>query len=451
MSEEGNALRFELHPAQLEVFQNPARFIALVAGRRFGKSYLAVVVAIVEAMNPANTQGKAVWIVAPVFQQAKQIYWQLLMKLAQPLIEHINVNEGMITLINGVQIAIKGSDRPDTLLGVGLWYVILDEFASMKAEVWERVLRPTLTDVRGRALFIGTPAGRNHFYELCVVAMREMKLENPDWAFFHFTSYDNPFLPEGEIDAAKATMSSRLFAQEHLAQFDAGGTGKIKREWVQYLDDYPLDGVDYLGRPKRRAGEWYLVLDLAGLKDGKTVDKSTLKRLDQSWLVLVYVMDNGHWFVDDAKWGRWGVKETAKNIVDFLADTKRPVTAWGMERGALYNAVVPYIQDEIARRKSYAGCHAACAELTHANTAKEQRIAWAIEGRFEHGTIKLRRGTWNKEAEDQLVNFPSRLVHDDFPDALSYTAQLTQMRTSQEHLDIMNSSYWQPDDDQLGF
>lgn len=451
MSEEGATLQFELHPAQLEVFKNPARFIALVAGRRFGKSYLAVVVAIVEAMNPANAHGKPVWIVAPVFQQAKQIYWQLLLKLAEPLIEHINVNEGILTLINGVQVAIKGSDRPDTLLGVGLWYVILDEFASMKAEVWERVLRPTLADVRGRALFIGTPAGRNHFYELCVVAMREMKLENPDWAFFHYTSYDNPFLPEGEIDSAKATMSSRLFAQEHLAQFDAGGTGRIQRDWLKYADDYPLDGVDYLGRPKRRAGEWYLVIDLAGFKDATTTAKSTLKRLDQSWLVLVYVMDNGHWFVDDAKWGRWGIKETAKNIVDFLADPKRPVTSWGMEKGALYNAVIPYIQDEIQRRKDYAGCSSTAAELSHENTAKEQRIAWAIEGRYEHGMIVMRRAAWNREAEDQLVNFPSKLVHDDFPDALAYTAQLTQMRTAQEHLDLMNTSYWQADDDQAGY
>ena len=86
-------------------------------------------------------------------------------------------------------IHLKGSDKPDTLRGVGLSFVVLDEFATMKPETWEEIIQPTLTDVKGAAMFIGTPAGKNHFYDLWMDAKDE-----EGWQSFEYRSVDNPYL-----------------------------------------------------------------------------------------------------------------------------------------------------------------------------------------------------------------------------------------------------------------
>ena len=158
-------LDVSLHPAQLEIFNSTARFKVVSAGRRFGKSRLAAWILIIKALQ---SESKDVFYIGPTFQQAKDIMWNMLKELLQDtdLIEQTHENTATMTLVNGRKISLKGSDRPDTLRGVGLAYVVLDEYASMKVEVWEQIIRPTLADVKGGALFIGTPAGKNHFYEI---------------------------------------------------------------------------------------------------------------------------------------------------------------------------------------------------------------------------------------------------------------------------------------------
>ena len=117
-----------------------------------------------------DIRNKEVWYVAPTFNQAKDIMWNLLKTLGEDVIESTLENTAQIKLINGRKIQLKGSDRPDTLRGVGISYVVLDEYAFMKPDVWDLIIRPTLADVRGKALFIGTPEGKNHFYDLWVEA-----------------------------------------------------------------------------------------------------------------------------------------------------------------------------------------------------------------------------------------------------------------------------------------
>lgn len=124
----------------------------------------------------------------------------MLLELGQGVIAHSHVNNLNLKLINGATISLKGSDRPETMRGVSLSYVVLDEFADFKPEVWELILRPALADLKGSALFIGTPMGRNHFYDLYSEALAG-KLE--DYNAWHFTSYDNPLIDPTEIDSAK--------------------------------------------------------------------------------------------------------------------------------------------------------------------------------------------------------------------------------------------------------
>jgi len=175
-------LKVEFLPWQQEVYASPERFKVVAAGRRCGKSRLAAWMLILNALQ--SDRGH-VFYVAPTQGQARDIMWGVLEELAHPIITNKHVNNMQIKLINGSTISLKGSDRPDTMRGVSLKFLVLDEYADMKPSVWEEVLRPALADQKGHALFIGTPKGRNHFYELYKYA----ELADDDtYRSWHFTS-----------------------------------------------------------------------------------------------------------------------------------------------------------------------------------------------------------------------------------------------------------------------
>jgi predicted phage terminase large subunit-like protein len=394
-------LRVELHPKQTEVFNDSHRFKVVAAGRRFGKSRLAAWTLIIEALKSTE---KDVFYVAPTFQQAKDIMWSVLKQLGHEVIKSVHENTAVITLINDRKIYLKGSDRPDTMRGVGLAYVVIDEYADMKPQVFEQILRPALSDVKGGALFIGTPKGRNHFYELYQMSQ---KGEDEDWVSFHFTSFDNPLLDPKEIEAAKKSMSSFSFRQEYLASFEAAQSDLFKDEWLKYVDsdDLPSDG------------SYYIAVDLAGFEDVSKQASNKKKHLDETAIAVVKVCLDG-WYVDNIIAGRWDIKETANKILETARSYD--VRLVGIERGMAKNAVLPYLQD-LMKRKSF---FISVTELTHGNKKKTDRIVWALQGRFEHGRIKLVRGEWNKQFVDQLLNFPNTQVHDDLIDALAYIDQI---------------------------
>ena len=230
-------LNVKLHKAQLEIFHASHRFKVVAAGRRFGKSRLAAWILLIKALQSTS---KDVFYVAPTFQQAKDVIWGMLKELGQEVIVAAHENTGMLTLMNGRKIYLKGSDRPDTLRGVGLAYVVIDEYASIKPNVWEQIIRPALADVKGGALFIGTPAGRNHFFDLYSYAEDS---NDPEWAAFHFTSFDNPFIDPAEIEAAKKTLSTFSFRQEFMSSFEASASDVFKDEWLKFSSEEPKSGI----------------------------------------------------------------------------------------------------------------------------------------------------------------------------------------------------------------
>ena len=156
-------LKVELLPWQQDVYNAQERFKVVAAGRRCGKSRLAAWMLILNALEASKGH---VFYVAPTQGQARDIMWGVLLDLAHPIISGSHVNNMQIKLINGATISLKGADRPETMRGVSLKFLVMDEYADMKPSVWEEVLRPALADQKGSALFIGTPKGRNHFYEL---------------------------------------------------------------------------------------------------------------------------------------------------------------------------------------------------------------------------------------------------------------------------------------------
>lgn len=392
-------LQVKLHEKQLEIFNDPHRFKVVAAGRRFGKSRLAAWTLIIEALKSTE---KDVFYVAPTYQQARDILWSLLKEIGHEVIASAHENTSVLTLINGRKIYLKGSDRPDTLRGVGLAYVVIDEYADMKPQVFEQILRPALADVQGGALFIGTPKGRNHFYELFKFSEAG---KDPQWAAFHYTSYDNPLLPKSEIEAAKNSMSSFAFRQEFMASFEAASRDLFKEEWVQMKEDEPDDG------------RYFIAVDLAGFINVDRESGNKNKKLDETAIAVVKVHEDG-WWVADILHGRWDIKETCEQIM-WAVMHYEPV-AVGIEKGSLKNAALPYLNDLMRRHNHYFRID----DVTHGNQKKTDRIVWALQGRFEHGKVTLNYGDWNNEFIDQLVNFPNSQLHDDLVDALAYIDQI---------------------------
>jgi len=357
-------------------------------------------------VNALQADKGHVFYVAPTQGQARDIMWQTLLELAHPIVSSSHINNLQIKLVNGATISLKGADRPETMRGVSLKFLVMDEYADMKPEVFEQILRPALADQKGGALFIGTPMGRNHFYDLYKYAELE---DDESYTAWHFTSYDNELLDPDEIDLAKKSMSSYAFRQEFMASFEARGSEMFKEEWVKFSEAPEI-------------GDYYISIDLAGFED---VSKKRTKnsKLDESAIAVVKVNENG-WHLENIIHGRWDLAETARKIFEVVRDY-RPISV-GIERGISKQAVMSPLMDLMKQR----GRFFVVEELTHGNRKKTDRIMWALQGRFENGQITLGKGEWNSRFLDQLFQFPDVLTHDDLVDAFAYTDQLAKVAYS---------------------
>jgi len=398
-------LQIELLEWQKKVWKDPNRFIVVAAGRRCGKTRKAAWKLIVKGLE-TSLPNSHIFYVAPTQGQARDIMWKLLCELGAPVIRSAHINNMQVTLINGTTISLKGADRPDTMRGVSLYYLVMDEYGDMKPEVFEEVLRPALADQKGGCLFIGTPKGRNHFYDLYKYA----ELSNdPQYSAYHFTSYDNETLDPAEIDSAKKSMSTHAFQQEFMASFKNQGSEMFKEEWLQF------------GSKPKGDGDYYIAIDLAGFQD-VSKKKGNTSRLDQSAISIVFVDESG-WFVEDIIYGRWTLDDTAKKIFQAVRDFK-PLSI-GIEKGISKQAVMSPLMDMMKRQNFYFRVE----ELTHGNQKKTDRIMWALQGRMEHGRITLNKDKkeWREVFLDQLFQFPDPLTHDDLIDSLAYIDQLAKV------------------------
>ena len=202
-------------------------------------------------------------------------------------------------------------------------------------------------------------------------------------------------------------MSSYAFRQEFEASFEALGSEIFQENWVEFADE-PKDG------------DYYIAVDLAGFADVAHMNTGKAKKLDQTAISIVKVNQQG-WHVKEIRHGRWNIKKTAAKIFDAVAKY-RPISI-GIEKGALKNAVMPYLTDLMKANSRYFRVE----ELTHGNQKKTDRIVWALQGRFENGQITLEKGDWNTEFCDELFQFPNPMVHDDLIDSLAYIDQIAQV------------------------
>jgi hypothetical protein len=206
-----------LHTKQMEVYRSQSRYRVVVAGRRWGKTALSRVLII----KKAQKKKQKIWYVAPTYKMAKQIMWVDLMDaIPRKWIRKINETSLTVTLINGTRIELKGADKPDSLRGVGIHFLVLDEFQDMAEEVWTLVLRPTLADTGGHAIFIGTPKAYNYLYELYKKGQDPVLQGLNEWMSWQFPTITSPFIPISEIEAAKKDMDEKSFRQEFEASFE---------------------------------------------------------------------------------------------------------------------------------------------------------------------------------------------------------------------------------------
>jgi hypothetical protein len=198
---------------QQEISDSGARFRVVSAGRRFGKSFLSMN----EMAKFARFPNKRIMYLAVTHRQAKTVIWDDLKAelLKRNWVKKINESDMQIWLVNGSTITVRSAETKDALRGGKYDFLVLDEVADMDKDVWFSILRPTLSDRRGHALFIGTPKGLgNWFFDLWSNA----KSSN-DWASWQYTTLQGGNVPSEEIESARLDLDEKTFEQEYEAQF----------------------------------------------------------------------------------------------------------------------------------------------------------------------------------------------------------------------------------------
>jgi hypothetical protein len=216
----GEPFGYRARPGQAQLQDDPARFKVVVAHRRFGKTVFAAIELLRGATRTQRWAPRLAYV-APFYRQAKAVVWDYLKHYARA-IDGVRFHETELRcdLPNGARISLYGADDPDSLRGLYLDGVVLDEFAQMDPRAWSEVIRPALADRGGWAIFIGTPLGRNSFWRLY-----EQAKSAPGWSAALFRASATGAIPEAELAAARATMSEEEYMQEFECSFDAAIRG----------------------------------------------------------------------------------------------------------------------------------------------------------------------------------------------------------------------------------
>jgi phage terminase large subunit len=259
------------------IAKDNTRFRVVVAGRRFGKTTLAIR----EICYYARLPEKEVYYIAPSYRMAKTIVWKKLKSKLRSLnwIKKINETEMSIILVNNSTISLKGADNPDSLRGVSLSFAVLDEFVFMDPDIWYEVIRPSLSDQQGNALFITTPSGKGNWgYDLYC-----QEKSSSNWKSYSYTTLDGGFVTENEIMMAKNDLDERTFRQEYLASFESYGNiiayAFNRDNHLVKANDYDIRelhiGVDFNNTPitaaiMEKKGDKLHIFDEVHIKDSNT-------------------------------------------------------------------------------------------------------------------------------------------------------------------------------------
>jgi len=243
MSDEG-LLEVEMDYCPRKVFEDfhdrKERWSVIVAHRRCGKTVLCINDLIYRALMDGKENGRYAYV-APYMSMAKQIAFDYLLSYARPVMAKANQSELWVELVNGARIRLFGADNPDTLRGLYLDGVVLDEYADMKPSIFGSVIRPLLTDRGGWATFIGTPKGHNAFWEVYNNATQD-----PSWYVKVLRASQTGLLDKGELEDAAKTMTEDQYLQEFECDFESAILGAyFGKEMRQLTDDGRIREVEY--------------------------------------------------------------------------------------------------------------------------------------------------------------------------------------------------------------
>lgn len=225
---------WEPHSGQYAVMNLDVRFRIVAAGRRWGKSVMAAHEALAYALEH---NGATVWWVSPSYDQSNDFGYDKIKPLTSPdvLADVKRTKPRALEFENGSRISFRSAEREDSLRGPGLDFLIIDEAGTVPGRAWTEELRPALADTKGDMLAIGTPRGRNWFFEWY---QRGQSDDHPNTASVRAPTKQNPHVDDSEIDDLKQQMPERAFRQEHRAEFvdDSGGVFEGVREAVEEYD-----------------------------------------------------------------------------------------------------------------------------------------------------------------------------------------------------------------------
>ncbi len=277
---------FTPHPKQKEIItaclDEGIKYIIANCGRQVGKSFLGMNILLKWVLEDNNSIG--MWV-APIFAQSKKVFQELALSLANSgLTKSVNKSDLTITFINGSIIYFRSAEREDNLRGNTLTYLVIDEAAYIKNNVWSEVLRATILVKGKKVLFLSTPKGRNWFYEM---AMRGDSEDYPQYKTIKASSFDSPYISEEELTDAKNSLPDGIYRQEILAEFlDDGGEVFSSLEISSVLNSYPpfVSGERYYaGLDIGRAND-YTVLTILN-SNGDVVN--IYRERQNSWNIIV--------------------------------------------------------------------------------------------------------------------------------------------------------------------
>ena len=224
-------MKINLTKPQYQISSSNKRFRVLVSGRRFGKTYLCIT----EMMKYASRVKQNIWYVAPTFKMAREIAWAKLKDMLHQFnwIENVNESNLQITIKKtGSKISLKGCENYDALRGVGIDFLILDEFADIDEKAWTEVLRASIADTQGDVLMCGSPKGYGNWsYRMYLKGK-----EDEEWDSFQFTTLQGGMVPKEELEQAKQDVDIRTYRQEFEGTFE-NYAGAV------YYNFHPVDNV----------------------------------------------------------------------------------------------------------------------------------------------------------------------------------------------------------------
>ena len=395
----------DLHELQQDIAEDETRFKIVVAGRRWGKTRLGIAMAIKYAL-----EGGRVWWIAPTYPMAME-GWRDIRQMVYD-IESAELLEALklINFPGGGQLQIKSADNPQRLRGAGLDFVVLDECAYIKEETWAEIVRPTLTDKQGKALFISTPRGFNWFSRLYDKAEN-----NEEWKTWQFHTNTNPYIPLNELDSAKKEIGSFLYSQEYEAQFVEAGGGLLKPEWFKYYNMETVQELDDNGYEVENT--YYKCGSQRFLKDSLTiftaVDLATSikETADYTAIVTIGETPTNELLVLDVVRERVEAPDILP-LIQRVINKFNPVFV-GIERAGFQLSIV-----QLARRQGIP------VKELRADRDKVSR-ALPLGAKMEGGSVYFNaEAFWYSELEKEMLQFPVG-EHDDQVDALAYAVAET--------------------------